>query len=47
MGQAHVRSWTDDLMPLLAADSDSLAVEDLRTHRLPLTMAPPGNVRST
>ena len=22
MGQAHVRSWTDDLMPLLAADSD-------------------------
>ena len=42
MGQAHVRRWTDDLMPLLTRDEDPLGVEDLRTHRLPLERAPHG-----
>jgi threonine dehydrogenase-like Zn-dependent dehydrogenase len=39
MGQANVRRWIDDLMPLLM-DGDPLAVEDLATHRLPLEEAP-------
>jgi threonine dehydrogenase-like Zn-dependent dehydrogenase len=42
MGQAHVRRWTDDLLPLLTRDDDPLGVEDLRTHRLPLDEAPHG-----
>jgi threonine dehydrogenase-like Zn-dependent dehydrogenase len=40
MGQAHVKRWIDDLMPLVADDSDPLGVEDLATHRLPLEEAP-------
>jgi threonine dehydrogenase-like Zn-dependent dehydrogenase len=40
MGQAHVRRWIDDIMPLLTADGDPLGVEDLATHRLPLERAP-------
>lgn len=39
MGQAHVRRWLDDLLPLLA-DGDPLGVDDLVTHRLPLDQAP-------
>src|SRR6188472_48687 len=31
MGQAHVRRWTDDLMPLVLDESDPLGVEDLCT----------------
>jgi threonine dehydrogenase-like Zn-dependent dehydrogenase len=42
MGQAHVRRWTDDLLPLLNREDDPLGVEDLRTHRLPLEQAPHG-----
>ncbi|MBG0817744.1 zinc-dependent alcohol dehydrogenase [Planomonospora sp. ID82291] len=42
MGQAHVRRWTNDLMPLVADDSDPLGVMDLATHRLPLDQAPHG-----
>jgi len=42
MGQAHVRRWTDEIMPLLLDDSDPLGVEDLVTHRLPLESAPAG-----
>jgi threonine dehydrogenase-like Zn-dependent dehydrogenase len=42
MGQAHVRRWTDQLLPLLTGDDDPLGVEDLCTHRLPLTEAPHG-----
>jgi threonine dehydrogenase-like Zn-dependent dehydrogenase len=41
MGQAHVKRWIDDLMPLLD-DSDPLDVEGLATHRLPLEEAPHG-----
>jgi threonine dehydrogenase-like Zn-dependent dehydrogenase len=40
MGQAHVKRWVDDIMPLLERDDDPLAVDDLATHRLPLDRAP-------
>jgi threonine dehydrogenase-like Zn-dependent dehydrogenase len=40
MGQAHVKRWVDDIMPLLTADGDPLGVEDLATHRLPIERAP-------
>jgi threonine dehydrogenase-like Zn-dependent dehydrogenase len=40
MGQAHVRRWVDDIVPLLLDDADPLGVEDLTTHRLPLDEAP-------
>ena len=42
MGQAHVKRWIDDIMPLLTGDGDPLGVEDLTTHRLPLDEAPHG-----
>ncbi len=41
MGQAHVKRWIDDILPLLV-DDDVLGVEDLATHRLPLDQAPHG-----
>ncbi len=40
MGQAHVRRWTDEILPLLEGDEDPLGVDDLTTHQLPLTEAP-------
>ena len=39
MGQANVRRWTDDLLPLLGED-DPLGTSDLATHELPLEDAP-------
>ena len=39
MGQANVKRWIDDLMPLLV-DDDVLQVEDFASHHLPLTDAP-------
>lgn len=39
MGQANVRSWVDDILPLLD-DSDPLGVEGFATHTLPLEDAP-------
>jgi len=42
MGQANVKHWTDDIMPLLTDVSDPLGVEDLATHKLPLDEAPHG-----
>jgi threonine dehydrogenase-like Zn-dependent dehydrogenase len=42
MGQANVKHWTDDIMPLLTDVSDPLGVEDLATHKLPLEQAPHG-----
>lgn len=35
MGQAHVKRWIPDILPLLTED-DPLGVEDLRTHRMKL-----------
>jgi threonine dehydrogenase-like Zn-dependent dehydrogenase len=40
MGQANVRRWVDEIMPLLEQDGDPLGVEDLATHKLPLDQAP-------
>ncbi|OLT53302.1 zinc-dependent alcohol dehydrogenase [Cellulosimicrobium sp. CUA-896] len=40
MGQANVRHWTDDVLPLVQDASDPLGVLDLRTHRVPLEKAP-------
>ncbi|WP_030606452.1 zinc-dependent alcohol dehydrogenase [Streptomyces sclerotialus] len=39
MGQANVRRWVDDILPLLD-DADVLGVEDFATHRLPLEEGP-------
>jgi threonine dehydrogenase-like Zn-dependent dehydrogenase len=39
MGQANVRRWIDDIMPLLE-DEDVLGVDGFATHRLPLASAP-------
>jgi threonine dehydrogenase-like Zn-dependent dehydrogenase len=40
MGQAHVKRWIDDILPLVLDDADPLGVRDLATHRLPLDQAP-------
>jgi threonine dehydrogenase-like Zn-dependent dehydrogenase len=39
MGQANVRRWVDDIMPLLM-DGDPLGVDDFATNRIPLDDAP-------
>ena len=39
MGQANVKRWADDIMPLLT-NGDPLGVEGFATHRLPLDEAP-------
>ena len=39
MGQANVRRWTDDILPLLM-DGDPLGVDGFATHHVPLTDAP-------
>jgi threonine dehydrogenase-like Zn-dependent dehydrogenase len=38
-GQAHVKRWVDDIVPLLT-DEDPLGTADLATHKLPLEEAP-------
>jgi threonine dehydrogenase-like Zn-dependent dehydrogenase len=39
MGQANVKKWVPDIMPLLT-DEDPLGVDSFATHRLPLDQAP-------
>jgi threonine dehydrogenase-like Zn-dependent dehydrogenase len=39
MGQANVKRWVDDILPLLT-DADPLGVDTFATHRLPLEQAP-------
>jgi threonine dehydrogenase-like Zn-dependent dehydrogenase len=39
MGQANVKRWVPDIMPMLT-DDDALGVEQFATHRLPLSSAP-------
>jgi threonine dehydrogenase-like Zn-dependent dehydrogenase len=39
MGQANVKRWVDDIMPLLN-DDDPLGVDSFATHRVPLAEAP-------
>jgi threonine dehydrogenase-like Zn-dependent dehydrogenase len=40
MGQANVKRWMDDLLPLVTGDDDPLDVEGLATHKVPLDDAP-------
>ena len=40
MGQANVKAWTDDIMPLLLDADDPLGVEGFATHKMPLDEAP-------
>jgi threonine dehydrogenase-like Zn-dependent dehydrogenase len=39
MGQANVKRWIDDIIPLLT-DDDPLGVDGFATHKLPLEQAP-------
>jgi threonine dehydrogenase-like Zn-dependent dehydrogenase len=39
MGQANVKRWVDDILPLLS-DDDPLGVDTFATHHVPLTDAP-------
>jgi threonine dehydrogenase-like Zn-dependent dehydrogenase len=41
MGQANVRRWADDILPLLT-DDDPLGVDGFASHRMPLEDAPHG-----
>ncbi|HXH89680.1 MAG TPA: zinc-dependent alcohol dehydrogenase [Gaiellaceae bacterium] len=40
MGQANVKSWIDEIMPLVTDDDDPLGTQTFATHRLPLAEAP-------
>jgi threonine dehydrogenase-like Zn-dependent dehydrogenase len=40
MGQANVKRWSDDILPLLTDDDDPLGVDGFATHHLPLEQAP-------
>ncbi|HWS38131.1 MAG TPA: zinc-dependent alcohol dehydrogenase [Actinoplanes sp.] len=40
MGQAHVKRWAGEILPLLTGSDDPLGVDDLVTHTLPLEEAP-------
>jgi len=42
MGQAHVKRWIDDLLPIVSDTTDPLGVQGFATHRLPLAEAPQG-----
>jgi threonine dehydrogenase-like Zn-dependent dehydrogenase len=42
MGQAHVKRWIDDLMPMVTDSSDPLGLTSFATHHLPLEDAPHG-----
>ena len=37
IGQANVRYWTDDILPLLTGHDDPLGVDAFATHHVPLT----------
>jgi threonine dehydrogenase-like Zn-dependent dehydrogenase len=39
MGQANVKRWVDEIMPLLT-DEDPLGVDEFHTHKVPLDEAP-------
>lgn len=40
MGQANVKRWIDDILPLVQDDADPLGLETFATHRVPLDQAP-------
>jgi threonine dehydrogenase-like Zn-dependent dehydrogenase len=39
MGQANVKRWVDDIMPLLM-NGDPLGVDEFATHHVPIDEAP-------
>ncbi len=42
MGQANVKRWIDEILPLLSGEEDPLGVDSYATHHLPLEQAPHG-----
>ncbi|CAN5375960.1 hypothetical protein BH24ACT12_BH24ACT12_09240 [soil metagenome] len=40
MGQANVKRWVEDIMPLLTGTDDPLDVDNFATHTVPLSEAP-------
>ena len=42
MGQANVKRWVDDILPLVLDDEDPLGVEAFHSHRMPLDEASHG-----
>jgi threonine dehydrogenase-like Zn-dependent dehydrogenase len=42
MGQAHVKRWINDLLPMVSDSADPLGVTSFATHHLPLEQAPQG-----
>jgi threonine dehydrogenase-like Zn-dependent dehydrogenase len=40
MGQANVKRWIPEILPLLTGDDDPLGVDDFASHQLPLEQAP-------
>lgn len=40
MGQANVKRWIEQLIPIVAADDDPLGLDSCATHHLPLDQAP-------
>ncbi len=40
MGQANVKRWIGEILPLLTGEEDPLGVDEFATHRLPLQEAP-------
>ena len=40
MGQCNVKSWIEDLLPIVEDPADPLGIDDLTTHRVPLEDAP-------
>ena len=40
MGQANIKRWVDDIMPLLLDDADPLGTEEFATHQVALEQAP-------
>ncbi|RKQ86749.1 threonine dehydrogenase-like Zn-dependent dehydrogenase [Solirubrobacter pauli] len=42
MGQANVKRWIDDILPLLTGDEDPLGVDTYATHHMKLEDAPHG-----
>jgi threonine dehydrogenase-like Zn-dependent dehydrogenase len=40
MGQANVKRWMDDLLPIVTGDGDPLGTESFATHHVPLDQAP-------
>ena len=40
MGQANVKRWVDDIMPLLVDDADPLGTEEFATHTVRSSEAP-------